>query len=415
MSPAPAVSVVVPVYGHPEQLDRLLAGLDRQTLPADRFEVVVADDGSPEPLRPGPHAYALRTVRQDDHGFRAAAARNLGAAVARGGVIAFLDQDCVPAADYLERVAAAAGEPWALVVGHRRHADLEGWSADAVRDWLGGVGTAPRELPEPQWLLDGYARTDDLQRPDDRAYQLVISAVLSLNRSLFERLGGFDASFRGYGGEDWELAHRALVAGADLRWLPDAVAWHDGPDLAGRDEDLARTKNAETLALAPRIPDADVRGVGLVWRRPDVVVRLDATGATVAHVVAGVESLLEGTDAQVWLTSAPIGQDIVAEVTGVVQDPRIHVGPPGAEVLASARFVVDCGPVVLSGATLREVCGHAPVAAPGFRVARLRDENRRARGCVVPPDDVLPEGVSVSLPDADLVLERLWQARLSSR
>ncbi|MEP6628987.1 MAG: glycosyltransferase, partial [Lapillicoccus sp.] len=276
MSRAPEISVVVPVYGRPEQLDRLLAGLDRQTLDADRFEVVVADDGSPEPLRPGPHAYAVRSVHQHDEGFRAAAARNLGAAAARGSVIAFLDQDCVPAPGYLERVAVAAGDPWALVVGHRRHAELDGWSADAVRDWLGGSGAAPVELPEPQWLLDGYARTDDLQRPDDRAYQLVISAVLSLNRSLFERLGGFDASFRGYGGEDWELAHRALVAGADLCWLPDAVAWHDGPDLAGRDEDLARTKNAETLALARRIPDADVRGVGLVWHRPDVVVRLDA-------------------------------------------------------------------------------------------------------------------------------------------
>ena len=206
------------------------------------------------------------------------------------------------------------------------------------------------------------------------------------------------------------------MAGADLRWLPDAVAWHDGPDLAGRDEDLARTKNAETLALAPRIPDADVRGVGLVWRRPDVVVRLDATGAEVAHVVASAESLLDGTDAQVWLTADVVsGGEVAAAVTDVLQDPRIHVGPPDAEVLASARFVVDCGPVVLSGATLRSVCAGAPVAAPRFRVARLRDENRRARGCAVPSDAVLPEGVSVSVPGDDLVLERLWQARLSSR
>ncbi len=418
--PPPEVSVVVPTYRRPEQLQRLLAGLDAQTLPPDRFEVVVADDGSPEPPDPGTHAYTVTVVRQDDDGFRAAAARNLGAAAARGAVIAFLDQDCVPAADYLERVGAAAVDPWALVVGHRRHTELDGWSSAEVRGWVDGSGPAPREEPEPQWLLDGYVRTDDLRQPDDRSYQLVISAVLSVNRALFERLGGFDGSFRGYGGEDWELAHRALVAGADLRWLRDAVAWHDGPDLAGRAVDLARTKNAETLALAGRIPDADVRGVGLVWRRPDVVVRLDATGAAVAavaHVVACLESMLEGTDAQVWLATGDdaAGRDLAAEVMTAVQDPRVHVGSPGAEVLASARFVVDCGAVVLDGATLRSVCAGAPVYAPGFRVARLRDENRRARGCAVPPDAPLPDGVSVSAPGDDLVLERLWQGRLRSR
>lgn len=405
------VTVVVPVYRRPEQLQRLLAALDAQTLSPDRFEVVVADDGSPDAPEPGARSYPVTVVRQPDEGFRAAAARNLGAGLASGRVIAFLDQDCVPAADYLERVAAAVGGPWDLVVGHRRHAELDGWSPEAVRAWAGGTGPAPRELPEPQWLLDGYARTDDLRRPDDRAYQLVISAVLSLHRALFERLGGFDGSFRGYGGEDWELAHRALVAGADLHWLSDAVAWHDGPDLAGRAEDLARTKNAETLALAPRIPDADVRGAGLLWRRPDVVVRLDVGDAPDAAVVASVESLLLGTDARVWLT----GGEAAGRVPGVVEDPRVHEGAPPPEVLASARFVVDTQVVVLTGATLRALCPLAPLAAAGFRLARLREEHRAARGLTVPPDAPLPTGASVARPGADLVLERLWQGRVSPR
>lgn len=404
-------SVVVPVYERPEQLHLLLAGLDAQTLAPDRFEVVVADDGSAHPPEPGPRSYPVTVLRQEDEGFRAAAARNLGARAARGRVIVFLDQDCVPAADYLEHVVMAAADPWALVVGHRRHAQLDGWTPAAVRSWLSGSGPAPHELPEPQWLLDGYTRTDDLGRPDDRAYQLVISAVLSLHRTLFKRLGGFDGSFRGYGGEDWELAHRALVAGADLRWLRDAVAWHDGPDLAGRAEDLTRTKNAETLALAARIPDADVRGAGLVWRRPDVVVRLDATDADDAAVVASVESLLVGTDAHIWLT----GGDVAARVLATLEDSRVHGGAPAPEALASARFVVDAQPVVLAGGTLRSLCAVAPVAAPGFRLVRMRDANRGARGLSVPPDGVLPQGMSVNRTSADLVLERHWQARVRPR
>ena len=411
MSGLPTVSVVVPYYRRQDQLDRLLAGVDEQTFDPGRTEVVVADDGSPEPPALGAHAYRCLTVRQDDDGFRAAAARNHGARAGTGDVVVFLDQDCVPARDYLERVAAAAADPWSLVVGHRRHALLDDWSAARVRAWLGGGAVVPPVLPEPGWLLEGYARTADLTEPDDRSYQLVISAVLSMNRQLWQRLGGFDASFRGYGGEDWELAHRALVAGADLRYLPDAVVWHDGPDLAGRPEDLTRTKNAETLALAPRLPDEDVRGAGLVWRRPDVVVRLDVGAAAAAGVVASLESLLLGTDAHVWVGEGPVSD----EVTSLVEDPRVHQGSAPDDVLRSARYIVDCGAVVVHGTTVRELCRQAPVSGPGFRLARLRDEHRAARGLPVPPDADLPAGVSVEVPADEPLLERLWQGRVRSR
>lgn len=411
MTPRPTVSVVVPHYRRVDQLDRLLAGLDEQSYDPSRTQVVVADDGSPEAPDVSGHAFTTVVVRQDDDGFRAAAARNLGAEAATGEVLVFLDQDCVPAPDYLERVVAVAADPWSIVVGHRRHAVLDGWPASRVRTWLRGDSAPPEVLPEPGWLLEGYARTADLTEPDDRAYQLVISAVLSMSRELFQRLRGFDASFRGYGGEDWELAHRALVAGADLRYLPDAVAWHDGPDLAGRPEDLARAKNAETLALAPRLPDADVRGTGLVWRRPDVVVRLDVTGASGAGIVASIESLLVGTDAHVWLGDDPVS----TEVLDRLEDSRVHLGAPADEVLASARYIADARAVVLEGGTLRDLCRRAPVSGPGFRLARLRDENRAARGLPAPPDHTLPTSVSVQVPGPDLVLERLWQGRVTSR
>ena len=73
------VSVVVPFYERPDQLDRLLAGLDLQTLPCSHFEVVIADDGSRDRPRVGDRTYATSVLRQPDEGFRLAAARNLGA------------------------------------------------------------------------------------------------------------------------------------------------------------------------------------------------------------------------------------------------------------------------------------------------------------------------------------------------
>ena len=393
--------MVVPLIERQDQLDRLLAGLDLQTLPAGRFEVVVADDGSRVAPRVGSRGYQTSVVRQADEGFRLAAARNLGAAAAAGDVLVFIDQDCVPAPDYLEKVSSVTTAPWDLTVGHRLHADLHGWTADAVRGWLRGDGAAPQPIDEPAWLLDGYERTADLTRPDDRAYQLVIGAAVSVSRRLHEELGGFDHTFRAYGGEDWDYGHRAHVAGAEMRWLPDAVVWHDGPDMPGRG-DLTAVKNAETRELARRLPDADVRGAHLVWSIPEVVVRLDAAGADPAVVIASVESLLAGTDAHVWLGDG---------VASPLEDPRVHAGRPGAAVLARARWLVDCDMVLLHGTTLRELTRAAPVGSPHLRICSTRDANRRSRGAEPVRPRSLPGGVRVERLVETPVLERHWQSR----
>ena len=401
------VSVVVPYYERQDQLDRLLAGLDAQELPAEAFEVVVADDGSRVPPTPGHHAYRVVMVRQEDAGFRLAAARNLGAATATAPVLAFVDQDCIPAPGYLARMVRAADSPWAMVLGHRRHAELGGWSAAMVQDWLQHAGPGPVELSEPEWLLDGYARTADLTEPDARAYQLVIGAALTLHAELFTRLGGFDESFRSYGGEDWELGHRALVAGADTRWLRDAVVWHDGPDLAGRGADLVSTKNAETLALASRIPDRDLRGENLVWTVPDIVVRLRSSGASTAVLLASIESLLAGSDAHVWIDDI----EAAAAVLSVVNDARIHAGRPPSRILERARYRAAADPVLLSGTTLRTLSGLAPTATDGLQISAARDLNRAARGRPSSTATPWPGDAVVERLRDEPLLERLWQGR----
>ena len=392
------VSVVVPYYQRQDQLDRLLAGLDAQELPADAFEVVVADDGSRVGPSLGRHDFRVVVVRQEDAGFRLAAARNLGAAAASAPVLAFLDQDCIPTPGYLAEMVRAADSPWALVLGHRRHAELGGWSAAMVLDWLSHGGPGPAEL---------YARTADLTAPDPRGYQLVIGAAMTLHAELFARLGGFDESFRSYGGEDWELGHRALVAGADTRWLRDAVVWHDGPDLAGRGADLVSMKNAETLALASRIPDRDLRGENLVWTVPDIVVRLRSSGAGAAVLLASIESLLAGSDAHVWIDDG----EAAAAVLSVVNDARIHGGQPPSRILDRARYRVTADPVLLSGTTLRTLSGQAPTATEGLQVSASRDLNHAARGLPSPVATPWPTDAVVERLRDEPLLERLWQGR----
>lgn len=283
----PDVSVVVPYYRGQQGLDRLLSALELQTIGPGRLEVVVADDGSPEAPVGGDRPFPVRVVRQDDRGFRAAAARNLGAGAARGRVLAFLDGDMIPEPGYVAAVLGGLADPAGLggertlVVGRRRHAYLGGWGVAAIRAWLAGTGPAPEALGDPQWLADGYAATRDLRDADDRSYRFVISAVLAVPRERFLAVRGC-AEFAGYGGEDWEFAHRWRHAGGRFRHVPHAVAWQDGPDFGLREEAVRRReiKDGEALRLAPLLPLPGARDPRLIWRVPAVAVRLDATGLT---------------------------------------------------------------------------------------------------------------------------------------
>ena len=263
--PTPSVSVVVVHFEQPAQLTRVLAALARQTAPS--LDVVVADDGSAEPPNVPP---GVRLVRQADRGFRAAAARNLGAATSDADVLVFLDGDTVPEPGFVAAlVRHAAACPDVLAVGRRRHADLAGGGA---------------ELAEPAWLADGYRATRDLLEADGRSFRFVISAVLACRRTLFEDLGGFDERFVGYGGEDWDLAYRAWNAGAVLVHERDAVAWHDGPSWEGRAADPA-AKEAETARLAALVPEPRTRGAPLPHALPDVLVDVGRYDVRCVHAL----------------------------------------------------------------------------------------------------------------------------------
>ncbi|WP_409485627.1 glycosyltransferase [Arsenicicoccus dermatophilus] len=401
----PEIAVVVPYYAQQASLDLVLAALERQTVDPAGIQVVVADDGSPRPPDLGERPYAVRVVRQEDRGFRASAARHLGATATTAPVLCFLDADTVPEPAYLARLTAVVGEgPGGTVaVGRRRHADLDGWTPGRLRAWLDGTGEAPVELPEPRWLREAYAASRDLRDADDRSYRFVISAVLALTRRTYDAAGGFDPSFVGYGGEDWDLAHRCWLAGADLRHVPDAVAWHDGPDFAGRaDDDARRTKDRETLQLARVLTDPCARGAGLVWPCPQVAVTLAGTPDAGALAVTA-SAVLRDTDAALWLP------DLDALPDGLPPDPRVHAGPPPAEVLRRARHQVHLAAPVLLDRLLREIVEEGPAryAAGGRALLVLHRTRDLARGEPDPPRrEAGPAGVRALAGDA--TLEARW-------
>ncbi|MEG3767660.1 glycosyltransferase family A protein [Alteromonas sp. 14N.309.X.WAT.G.H12] len=101
MSMQQKVSVIVPFYNGGKTVGQTLAALFAQTY--TDIEVIVVNDGSPEPLdshiQPFETEPRLKVIHQENGGV--AAARNTGIKAASGSFIAFCDQDDIWHADKL--------------------------------------------------------------------------------------------------------------------------------------------------------------------------------------------------------------------------------------------------------------------------------------------------------------------------
>jgi GT2 family glycosyltransferase len=203
---APDVTVVVPTYERGPIVARSLDALGRVESPAGGYEVIVVDDGS----SPAHAALVKRTVaampearllRQANAG--PAVARNAGYREGTGALVAFLDDDCAPARDWLvQLVAAFEREPGLAAVGGR-------------------------VLPAPptNWVSRFCAATE-YSSGVPVTFENAATANACYRREVLDELGGFDERFVHPGGDDPDLSARARAAGHTLRFVPEAVVYH---------------------------------------------------------------------------------------------------------------------------------------------------------------------------------------------
>lgn len=107
----PLVSVIIPTYERKEALTRLLDSLNRQTLPVNKFEVIVVDDGSSYPIQEidiHSFSYNFLLIRQSHQG--ATKARNSGAVQSKGAILVFIDDDVVLEEGALESLVEAVSK-----------------------------------------------------------------------------------------------------------------------------------------------------------------------------------------------------------------------------------------------------------------------------------------------------------------
>jgi GT2 family glycosyltransferase len=199
------VAVVVATWNRSGRLAQLLDALAAQSLRPDRFEVIVVADPADADtavvlaaeLERG--RVALRIVPRG-RSWGPATARDAGWRASNAGVVAFTDDDCVPQPGWLEAgLRALRFDPGVIVQG--------------------------RTEPIP-WELDRrgpFSRTVEIRELDPN-FQC---CNVFYPREVLERVDGFDiAAFERWGGEDSDVAWRAIESGARATFANEALVYH---------------------------------------------------------------------------------------------------------------------------------------------------------------------------------------------
>lgn len=195
------VSVVVPHYQDLANLDICLDLLRQQTLPAERFEIIVVDNMSPAGFASIAEIVAGRALLIENQRKGAGPTRNAGVAQARGAALAFLDSDCRPAPDWLEHGLAALAK--APVIGGRVDVLVSDPAAMSAAEAFEMVFAFNNE---------GYVR--------DKGFS--VSANLFVRRDVWDVVGGFRDGIS----EDVDWCWRARDAGFPVAYAPEARVGH---------------------------------------------------------------------------------------------------------------------------------------------------------------------------------------------
>ncbi|HZT98325.1 MAG TPA: glycosyltransferase [Ktedonobacteraceae bacterium] len=200
------VSAVVPTFRRPDLLDRCLAALMAQDFSATDYEVIVVDDAASEETKQQVERWAARvelskhTIRYIPvigvcHPHGPATARNIGWRAARGEIIAFTDDDCIPTPGWLRAGAAALTD--------------------------GVAGAAGRTVvPLPAVPTDYEYNASHLQHAE------FVTANCFYRRTALMMVGGFDERFTAPWREDSDLFFMLLERQAKYTCTPEAVVIH---------------------------------------------------------------------------------------------------------------------------------------------------------------------------------------------
>lgn len=236
-------SIIIPHFNDLTGLDRCLTSLQLQTFDPTKFEIIVADNASPQGLCSVIETVSGRAqvVLVENRG--AGPARNGGVACASAPILAFIDSDCVAEPQWLE-------------------AGIKGLESF---DFCGGPVNVLVDKPPPWSQAEAFEMVFAFRNEDYiKTKGFTGSGNLFTFRRVFDAVGGFGSAIS----EDYDWSHRATAKGYRLGFVRDAAIGHP----ARQNWDELRRKwlrvQSETFALRP--PTLVNKGRWLVrsWAMP---------------------------------------------------------------------------------------------------------------------------------------------------
>lgn len=239
LNSSPFVSVVIPVFNDADRLTACLNALQGQSYPRDRFEVIVVDNGSTNPVDTSlPEYRGVRVAKELRPG--SYAARNRGILLSRGEVIAFTDADCIPSPDWLEQgVACLTRTSDCGLVGGR----IEVFARVAAEPNLVELFETLFSLKQEGAVVGGH---------------YAMTANMFTSRDVLDDVGHFDDQLKSGGDKEWGV--RVYKRGYRQAYCSDACVhhparytlkqlYHKRMRITGGLHDLDRKKKSSGISL----------------------------------------------------------------------------------------------------------------------------------------------------------------------
>lgn len=209
------VSVVIPLLNAVGDIPPCIAALRKQTYPSDRFEIIVADNGSSDGSQAALEKCGVRWVERAERG--RAKALNAGLGIARGDIVCTTDISCIAEPQWIEQVVST----------FRNNPDV-GCVAGEIKQLPGRDNSAVRYQARTGYMSPMRA----LKRDRLPFLPFADGANASFRRQVFDQIGPFEETF--YKGADVEICYRMLILTRyKIAFNRLAIVWEAGePNLA---------------------------------------------------------------------------------------------------------------------------------------------------------------------------------------
>jgi len=210
MGEEPLISVIIPTYRRKGKLTNCIDSVKKSTY--ENIEIIVINDDRGVDMSHYAEVHHVKLIQNIEHSF-ASYSRNIGARVANGSMLFFLDDDNVLDKGAIRTLLRTYAEtPRIGLLGPIMYNNRgEVWFCGARANWITQSPTRFKTKPSRGYLI----QTD------------VIPNACLVNKKLFERAGGYDSELFPIHNDDFDLSQKLINMGYNNFIITSASTIHD--------------------------------------------------------------------------------------------------------------------------------------------------------------------------------------------